>query len=69
MDPSRYSANIPSFGQAGQQKLLRSRAVVVGLGGLGGFVLEQLARIGVGCIVAADHDSFEHVNLNRQLLS
>ncbi|MFO7908317.1 MAG: ThiF family adenylyltransferase [Pirellulaceae bacterium] len=69
MDASRYSANILSFGQEGQQKLLQSRAVVIGLGGLGGFVLEQLARIGVGHIVGADHDSFEAGNLNRQLLS
>ncbi|MFW6170717.1 MAG: HesA/MoeB/ThiF family protein [Planctomycetota bacterium] len=69
MNASRYSANILAFGPEGQRKLLHSRAVVIGLGGLGGFVLEQLARIGVGHIVAADPDSFEEVNLNRQLLS
>jgi molybdopterin/thiamine biosynthesis adenylyltransferase len=43
--------------------------MVVGLGGLGGYVLEQLARCGTGRIVAADPDRFEPSNLNRQLLA
>ena len=69
MNVARYSANLPAFGEEGQRKLSESRAVLVGLGGLGGFVLEQLTRIGVGHILGADCDSFEEVNLNRQLLS
>ena len=44
-------------------------AVVIGLGGLGGGLLECLVRSGVGVIHAADGDVFEESNLNRQLLS
>jgi len=42
---------------------------VVGCGGLGGYVVEQLARLGVGNLLAVDPDVFEEHNLNRQLLS
>jgi len=42
---------------------------VVGCGGLGGYVIEELARLGVGRIVVIDPDVFEEHNLNRQLLS
>jgi len=53
----------------GQLRLLGSRIAMVGLGGLGGHVLEILARMGVGCIRAADADTFDEHNLNRQLLA
>jgi len=43
--------------------------MIVGLGGLGGYVLEQLARCGMGKVVAVDPDRFEVTNLNRQLLA
>lgn len=49
--------------------LREKRAVVVGCGGLGGHIIEQLARLGVGHITAIDGDVFEESNLNRQLLS
>jgi molybdopterin/thiamine biosynthesis adenylyltransferase len=52
-----------------QLQLFRSRVAVIGCGGLGGYILEQLARLGVGHIVAIDPDVFEEHNLNRQLLS
>lgn len=67
--PQRYVRNLASFSEAEQARLLRSRALLVGLGGLGGYVLEALCRAGVGRIVAADGDRFEESNLNRQLLS
>ena len=43
--------------------------MVIGLGGLGGCVLEQIARAGVGTIIGVDPDVFDQTNLNRQLLS
>ena len=43
--------------------------VPVGLGGLGGQLLEQLGRAGVGQFVAVEPDVFDQTNLNRQLLS
>lgn len=67
--PERYVRNFGAISYAKQRKLLRSRAMLVGLGGLGGYVLEILCRAGVGAIAAADGDTFEQSNLNRQLLS
>jgi molybdopterin/thiamine biosynthesis adenylyltransferase len=67
--PCRYERNIGSIGIEGQKKLLESSVIVVGLGGLGGYVVEELARAGVGRIAGVDPDEFEENNLNRQLLS
>lgn len=66
--PSRYRRNYSSFTLSEQLKLLESSLALVGLGGLGGYLLELFARIGVGRIEAADGDCFEDHNLNRQLL-
>jgi len=53
-----------------QQETLRtSRVCVAGLGGLGGVVLEVLARSGVGSFSLVDRDLFEESNLNRQIFS
>ena len=67
--PQRYLRNLGTFSYAGQLKLLESTVVLVGLGGLGGQLLEQLGRVGIGEIIAVDPDVFEETNLNRQLLS
>lgn len=69
LTPERYLRNRDGLDPAGQARLLRSLAVVCGLGGLGGYVLETLCRMGVGRIRAADGDAFEASNLNRQLLA
>ena len=42
---------------------------VFGCGGLGGYIIEELARLGIGTIVAVDPDVFQEHNLNRQLLA
>jgi molybdopterin-synthase adenylyltransferase len=67
--PLRYVRNLGTLGIEGQRALLRATVAVVGLGGLGGYVVEGLARSGVGRIVAIDGDVFEEHNLNRQVLS
>jgi molybdopterin/thiamine biosynthesis adenylyltransferase len=67
--PWRYVRNLGTIGLDGQAKLLQSAVAVVGLGGLGGYVTEALARMGVGRLVLIDGDVFEEHNLNRQLLS
>jgi len=67
--PWRYLRNMGTVGLEGQAKLLRATVAVVGLGGLGGYVVEALARMGVGQLVLIDGDVFEEHNLNRQLLS
>ena len=66
---ARYERNIPALTDA-ECALLRSKKVaVIGCGGLGGYLTELLARVGVGSITAVDGDVFEPSNLNRQLLS
>jgi len=69
LTPERYLRNFQALDQARQCRLLRARALLVGLGGLGGHVLDALARAGTGRIAAADGDTFEPSNLNRQLLA
>jgi molybdopterin/thiamine biosynthesis adenylyltransferase len=65
--PARYAGNIGTFTIPGQEKLLRSKVLVAGLGGLGGYVIEHLARAGIGYITGVDPDVFEEHNLNRQI--
>lgn len=65
----RYQRNMGTVGIEGQIRLLKSRAGVVGAGGLGGLVVELLARMGFGSLVVLDGDSFTESNFNRQLLS
>lgn len=65
----RYERNVPAISEQ-ECRLLRSKRVaVIGCGGIGGYLIELLARLGVGYIRAVDGDVFEESNLNRQLLS
>jgi len=66
--PSRYARNRTTIGADQQKKLFQSTVAVVGCGGLGGYVIEELARLGVGTLLAVDPDTFEDHNLNRQIL-
>jgi len=66
--PARYARNIGTIGLEGQRALHRARVLVAGCGGLGGNVIEGLARLGVGSVVAVDPDAFDESNMNRQLL-
>ncbi|OHB31458.1 MAG: thiamine biosynthesis protein ThiF [Desulfuromonadaceae bacterium GWB2_53_15] len=67
--PARYQRNMHSISCEQQLRLFCSRVAVVGCGGLGGYVIEELSRLGIGNIVAIDPDVFAEHNLNRQLLS
>ncbi len=67
--PERYQRSMGTLGIDGQLKLLRSSVGILGAGGLGGFVVELLARMGVGRLVIVDSDTFSESNLNRQLYS
>jgi len=66
----RYSRQImlPQVGIEGQERLLASRVLIVGLGGLGSPVAMYLAAAGVGTLVAADFDAVDLSNLQRQIL-
>lgn len=67
--PARYQRNRKMISQPRQRQLHHSQVAVIGCGGLGGYVLEELARLGVGHLLAIDPDCFEEHNLNRQLLA
>jgi molybdopterin/thiamine biosynthesis adenylyltransferase len=62
-----YSRNLGALTLEQQQTLHNSRVAVVGCGGLGGYVIEQLVRIGVGHVDVFDPDVFTASNCNRQL--
>ena len=55
------------LGKNAMQKLRSSRVAVFGLGGVGGYAVEALARCGIGALDLVDSDRFEPTNLNRQL--
>lgn len=64
----RYERQLPLLGD-NSAELLKSKTVLLcGLGGVGGYVLEALVRVGVGNIVVVDSDIFDESNLNRQIL-
>ncbi|WP_051258114.1 HesA/MoeB/ThiF family protein [Desulfovibrio cuneatus] len=66
--PLRFLRNRGVLSPLDQATLLRSRVTVLGCGGLGGYVLLLLARLGVGALRFCDPDTFEETNLNRQAL-
>jgi len=67
--PERYHRNFGVISPYEQVKLLQSRVAIIGVGGLGGTVLELLARQGIGELIIADKDIVGDSNLNRQILS
>ena len=69
MIPERYARQQAIVGQDGQALLAQKRVLILGCGGLGGNLIENMLRLGVGSIMALDPDRFEASNLNRQLLS
>lgn len=66
----RYSRHLlmPEVGLAGQERLARSRALVIGAGGLGSPALQYLAAAGVGRIGIVDDDVVDETNLQRQTI-
>lgn len=65
----RYSRNVKTLSIEENESLKNFKVAVVGCGGLGGYVIEMLGRLGIGTIKAIDGDVFEESNLNRQILS
>ncbi len=64
----RYSKNAGSLSKKEIEILQRKKVCIVGCGGLGGYAVELLARIGIDTIRVVDGDVFDETNLNRQLL-
>lgn len=65
----RYIRNYSSISIKEQEILGNTTVAIVGLGGLGGYVLENLVRLGVRSFILIDMDVFHISNLNRQILS
>ncbi len=66
----RYArqTRLPQIGEAGQAKILRSNALIIGLGGLGSPVAMYLAAAGVGQMTLSDFDRVDESNLQRQII-
>jgi molybdopterin/thiamine biosynthesis adenylyltransferase len=62
---TRFDRQIAFFGREGQEKLGRTRVAVVGVGGLGTHVVQQLALFGVGGLILIDDQELEDTNKNR----
>ena len=64
-----FTRNIGAITEEECAVLKNKKVFVAGCGGLGGYIIEYLTRIGVGEIVACDGDCFDETTLNRQVLS
>ena len=65
----RYSRTIKLIGEEGLSRLKASSVLIVGVGGVGSYAAEAIARAGVGRITLMDGDSVQPSNLNRQLVA
>lgn len=67
MDP--FSRTGLLLGSDAMEKLKNARVAIFGLGGVGGYVVEALARSGIGALDLIDHDTISETNLNRQIFA
>ena len=65
----RDSRTLKLIGEEGLARLKASSVLIVGVGGVGSYAAEAVARAGVGCITVMDGDSVQPSNLNRQLIA
>jgi molybdopterin/thiamine biosynthesis adenylyltransferase len=65
VDSERFDRQIQLFGAAGQENISAARVTIVGLGGLGSHVAQQLAYLGVRSFILIDSDRVSRSNLNR----
>lgn len=63
--PERYDRNVRLFGIEGQRKLFGTRVAVIGVGGLGSALVQQLALLGVGRLSLVDDEELDETNRNR----
>lgn len=66
---NRFSRTELLLGSEGMDRLTRSRVAVFGVGGVGGYVVEALARSGVGTLDLIDNDTVSFTNINRQIIA
>ncbi|MBP3332779.1 MAG: tRNA threonylcarbamoyladenosine dehydratase [Clostridia bacterium] len=68
-DRERFSRTKMLIGEKALEKIIDSHVIIFGLGGVGGGVIEALARAGVGKLTLVDFDSVSESNINRQLIA
>ena len=66
---NQYSRTELLFGKSAMEKLWQSRVAVFGIGGVGGYAVEALARSGVGALDLIDDDRVCLTNINRQIFA
>ena len=66
-DEERFSRTRMLVGDDGVETLQKSRVIVFGIGGVGGFVVEALSRAGIGSLDIVDNDTVSASNINRQI--
>ena len=64
---NQFSRTQLLFGRDAMERLAKCRVAVFGVGGVGGYAVEALARSGIGALDLVDHDKVSLTNLNRQL--
>ena len=64
---NQFSRTELLIGKEGINKLQNAKVAVFGLGGVGSYVVEALARAGIGHLVIVDYDKFDETNINRQI--
>lgn len=69
MVDEQFSRSAALLGEAAIERLKKARVAVFGIGGVGGYVCEALARSGVGMLALFDRDTVSHSNLNRQIIA
>ena len=69
MSSSRHARTKKLIGEEGLERLRSSSVLIVGVGGVGSYAAEAIARAGVGRITIMDGDSVQPSNLNRQLVA
>ncbi|MBE6452719.1 MAG: tRNA threonylcarbamoyladenosine dehydratase [Alphaproteobacteria bacterium] len=66
---NRFQRTSLLLGEQGIRNLQNSCVMIVGLGAVGGYALEAIARSGVGHLILVDFDEFDITNINRQILA
>jgi tRNA A37 threonylcarbamoyladenosine dehydratase len=64
-----YERTIRLIGEQAMKEMCRKKIVIIGLGGVGSYVMEALARAGIGHLILVDFERIEKSNINRQILA
>lgn len=67
--PEQFSRTELLIGEEGVQKLQNAKVAIFGIGGVGSYVVEGLARAGIGNFILVDNDKVDASNINRQIIA